>query len=103
MEKKKSAEAMRRQIFEIQKYNPVNWKLKWNFNTTWEINTIENYIKLLSLNFLKQYKQHSKHTVTQIWKLKHCLHIMKSFIISNLVTEIIVFLKKSYKINKRGV
>ena len=91
MEKKKSAEAMRRQIFEIQKYNPVNWKLKWNFNTTWEINTIENYIKLLPLNFLKQYKQHSKHTVAQIRKLKHCLHIMKSFIISNLVTEILFF------------
>ena len=30
MEKEKSAEAMWKQIFQIQKCDLVNWKLKWN-------------------------------------------------------------------------
>ena len=40
MERSKSAETMWKQIFQIQKYDLVNWKLKWNINPRWEINTI---------------------------------------------------------------
>ena len=42
MEREKSAEDMWKQVFQNRKYNLVNWKLKWNVNTMWEINTIEN-------------------------------------------------------------
>ena len=42
MEREKNAEAMWKQIFQIQKYDLVTWKLKWNINLTWEINTSEN-------------------------------------------------------------
>ena len=42
MELEKSAEAMWQQIIQIQKYDLVNWKLKWNINPRWEINIIES-------------------------------------------------------------
>ena len=38
-----NAEAMWKQIFQIQKNLLVNWKLKWNINPRWEIYTTENY------------------------------------------------------------
>ena len=41
--KRNNAEAMWKQIFQIQKYYLVNWKLKLNINPRWEINTIEYY------------------------------------------------------------
>ena len=47
MEKENYAEAMRKQIFQIQKYDPVNWKLKWNINSSWEINSIGNTMAFL--------------------------------------------------------
>ena len=40
MEREKSAEAMWKQIFQIEKYHLVNWKLKWNINPRWEISNI---------------------------------------------------------------
>ena len=42
MQREKSAEAMWKQIFQIQKYDLVNWKLKRIINLMWETNTIEN-------------------------------------------------------------
>ena len=41
MEKEKSAGGMWKQIFQIQKYDLVNEKLKWNIDTGWEINTLK--------------------------------------------------------------
>ena len=38
----KSAEAMWKQIFQIQKYDLVNWKSKWNSNSKWEVISIKN-------------------------------------------------------------
>ena len=49
MDREKSAEAMWKQIFQIQKYDLVNWKLKLNINPRWEINTIENTGVFLSI------------------------------------------------------
>ena len=40
---------MWKQIFQIQKYDLVNWKLKWNNNPRWEINTIKNTGVFLSI------------------------------------------------------
>ena len=48
MEREKSAEAIK-QTFQIQKYDLVNWKLKWNINPRWEINAIENTCVFLSI------------------------------------------------------
>ena len=42
MKRERSAEAMWKQIFQIQKYDFANWKLKWNINPGWEIKTIED-------------------------------------------------------------
>ena len=52
MENEKSAEAMWKQIFQIQKYDLVNWKLKWNITPSprnkhyWKLNKT-TAIKLL--------------------------------------------------------
>ena len=43
---------MWKQIFQIQIYNLVSWKLKWNINLKWEIDAIKNQataIKLLEV------------------------------------------------------
>ena len=40
MEKEKRAGGLWKQNFQIQKYDLVNEKLKWNIDTGWEINTI---------------------------------------------------------------
>ena len=56
MEMEKSAEAMWKQIFQIQKYDPVNWKLKWNINPRWEVSGwgVEGSGKGLPEMFLKK-------------------------------------------------
>ena len=36
MEREKSAEDMWKQIFQIQKCELVNWKLKWDMNILWD-------------------------------------------------------------------
>ena len=48
-EREKGAKAMWKQIFQIQKYDLVNEKLKWNNNPRWEMNTIENKGVFLSI------------------------------------------------------
>ena len=42
MEREKSAEAMWKQIIQIQKDDLVKWKLKRSIKPRWEINTIKN-------------------------------------------------------------
>ena len=49
MKREKSADAVWKQVFQIQKYDLVNWKLKWNIKPRWEINTIENTGVFLSV------------------------------------------------------
>ena len=39
-----------KRIFQIQKYDLLNWKLRWNINLRWEINTIENTGVFLSVS-----------------------------------------------------
>ena len=43
MEREKIAEIMWKNFFQIQKYDMVSWKLKWNINPRWEINTTERH------------------------------------------------------------
>ena len=49
MESEKTAEAMWKQIVQIQKYDVVNWKLKWNIDPRWETNAIVNTSVYLSI------------------------------------------------------
>ena len=49
MEKEKRTEAMWKQICQIQKFDLVKWKLKWNIDPSWEINSTENTNVFLSI------------------------------------------------------
>ena len=77
MERQKINEIVWKQIFQIQKYDLVNWKLKWNINPKSEISTIENWIKELWLNSLKQYKQHG--TALLSLKKHNLLHFCQHY------------------------
>ena len=92
MERGKSAEAMWKQIFSDSKNDLVNWKLKWNINPKWEINTIENYIKKTVSKLLEA-----------IQTTRNCAIESKKHIVYLTSDNSIDFLKKNRKYWKKAI